>query len=849
MADIIDSREYPLEKIRYVLRGLFEYPPNFPVFCRTILNEAFTKPFSRFHDETIGEFLQNKNSAVAAPRGHGKLISDNIPVLTIDGWKTHGSLREGDYVFSPSGKPVKVLAVSRKDNAEFLVHTRDGEVIRCHANHEWQVWDRNLKREVIVETKNMLGDWSREGNRSRYLLPLREALSFNYKSLPLDSYFMGLWLGDGSSTKPCITHSPGDIDSVNSIPYKISTSCVHKLTGVVTTYFSNQGIIQRIKKLGLFGNKHIPRMYLESSKRQRLELLAGLIDSDGYVDKGRGRIRFVNINKRLVDDVCELVRGLGMRPIVTQQIPHDNSKGIVGVHVCYTVQFNPIEDIPTRLKRKKIVRLPNRPRLGITKVVYNPNGEKGKCVQVDSDDGLYLVGKKLIPTHNSSLIGLGYTLWLIIYGKKHYIVYTSQNHTKSVQFLEPLRHEIKYNSILKMIYGELHLKAEYDPEARKDREDVFDIGATRLQALSFEKNIRGLKRGNQRPDLIILDDIEDDQRVLNPELRRKDRNKLNKQIIPSLDAETGEVKMIGTILHPESLLVDKLQIWDGKIYRACEFDENDQIIPDSILWPEMFTIERLLARLRDIGSVAFQSEYLNNPVDDTTALIKRAWVVSCYDPELSYEDTRQYKYDVKIQGVDFAFSDRVSADKSAFLTIGQWGDTVDLVDFYKKKGMSTLEQFDYIKYLSGLNEVADNALEENSIGDMKKHIGEYGFPYTLFYTGARDPEAKNKPEPLLKDKRFTVGKVQMVKRLAAFIERSYESLRQDGVRTFRIPYKTKKDQEIAHELTDELCSWALENGTKLIEVGIHPDSPIALALALERLHMERFEVHMGVLDT
>lgn len=446
----------------------------------------------------------------------------------------------------------------------------------------------------------------------------------------------------------------------------------------------------------------------------------------------------------------------------------------------------------------------------------------------------------------STLVGLGMVMWELVNKKFSYGVYTSQNHQKSIDFLEPIRNEIKTNERLKFVYPHLNIKNVHF-ENERDRQDLIDVAGVRLLALSFDKNIRGLKFLHQRPDRIWLDDIEDDQRVLNPELRRKDADKLNKQIIPSLDIDKGKIKFFGTILNHGSLLVTKIRQWNGHINKACELDEDGHVIPGTILFPGMFTVEVLERKRADMGSSAFASEYLNNPIDDTSALIKRKWVKSCFCKELSFDDTRMYKYDIKIQGVDFAFSDRVTADKSAFLTIGRWTGCVDLVDFYEKKGMSPLEQFDYIKYLSGINNVTDNALEENSINNVKKHIGEYEFPYTLFWTGANDPSARKQLDQEFDNKRHTVGKVAMIKRLAAFIERNYNSIQENEGWTFRIPYKSERDKTIAHNLMDQLCSWALNDG-KIVEIGVHPDAPIALALALERLNMETFEAIGGVLE-
>jgi len=76
---------------------------------------------------------------INAPPRHGKLCADSTPVLTTEGWKTHGELRPGDYVFHPSGRPVRVLEVHPPAVASVEVEISNGEVIKCHPAHEWVV--------------------------------------------------------------------------------------------------------------------------------------------------------------------------------------------------------------------------------------------------------------------------------------------------------------------------------------------------------------------------------------------------------------------------------------------------------------------------------------------------------------------------------------------------------------------------------------------------------------------------------------------------------------------------------------------------------------------------------------
>jgi len=413
----------------------------------------------------------------------------------------------------------------------------------------------------------------------------------------------------------------------------------------------------------------------------------------------------------------------------------------------------------------------------------------------------------------STLIGLGFMLWLILYKKERYIVYTSQNHEKSVQFLEPVKAELQTNKMLKFIYGDTNISKNIKDDEGRNREDCFDYKGIRVHALSFEKNIRGLKFGVHRPSLIILDDIDDDQRVLNPDLRKKDSDKLTKQIIPAIDSEVGRVKMVGTILHHDCLLAKRLRIMDGKIYKAVQDD-------GTILFPELFSKEKLESIRYRIGSSSFQSEYLNNPVDNSSAIIKREWVQASYDKTKSFED--KMKFGDSYQGVDFAFSDRVTADKSAFVGIGRDEEYFVLFQCITKKGLSITQQFDYIEQLQKENMFTMNGLEENSIRGMSKELYHYDFPYTLFWTGAADPSAKRKAEANFNDKRFTVGKLAMIDRIATQFENG----------NIKIPYMTEHDKQVAHQITDELCTYARNDG-KLVETGVHGDIPIALGYALE----------------
>lgn len=362
--------------------------------------------------------------AVSMPPRHK--LAHSTPVLTTDGWKNHGDLKIGDSVYGLNGKPTKIIGVSEESICDRLVTFSNGSQILAHEDHLWSVYKKSNKKLQTLSTKDMENNFSyieKNGKkRYRYYLPLIEPLQSTEKELPIDPYWLGLWLGDGTYNKSCITHSKEDSQFIDNVPYQVSSQSIHKDTGVCTTYFSNQGLITKIKELNLYENKHIPQIYKKASFEQRVQLLAGLIDSDGSVDKN-GRVRFINTNKKLIDDVFEVCCGLGLYPYLMKQSSEkineykkkSKSLQIISKKDCYHIGFQPRYTIPTNIPRKKIIKKGLRRRLSITNIEKIENGELGKCIEIENEDGIYLVGKELIPTHNSksSMVTLAFPLWLI----------------------------------------------------------------------------------------------------------------------------------------------------------------------------------------------------------------------------------------------------------------------------------------------------------------------------------------------------------------------------------------------------------------------------------------------------
>ncbi|WP_344610980.1 replicative DNA helicase [Dactylosporangium salmoneum] len=159
-----------------------------------------------------------------------------------------------------------------------------------------------------------------------------------------------------------------------------------------------------LRAAGVLGDKHIPAEYLRSDEKQRRALLAGLLDTDGAVGNN-GHVQYTSTSRRLTDDVYELVVSLGYRAQVSRRTVRGRT---AETSVAYTITFSTIDEV-FRLERKRLAHAERRRAAStaetglryVTAVRPVPSVPV-RCVQVDNADHMYLAGRAMIPTHNST---------------------------------------------------------------------------------------------------------------------------------------------------------------------------------------------------------------------------------------------------------------------------------------------------------------------------------------------------------------------------------------------------------------------------------------------------------------
>jgi replicative DNA helicase len=340
--------------------------------------------------------------AIVSRPGQGKALEENTPIPVPTGWKSIKDLVVGDEVFAVDGTITKVVGVKKWENRPIYKVKMEDDEILADENHEWFVqrrWDYKWEvRDTKFLATNLL--------EKRPRLPIGKPLELPERSLPIDPYILGLWLGDGTSAKPDITTADEYIlkkwkDYGRSLGLKVRYNGNYGYAFTTRTHSKpKNAFLTLLRENNLLDNKHVPEAYFRASKQQRLALLQGLIDSDGHVDPADGHIEFCNKNVNLALAVAELVRSFGIKATVNR-----NKSTLYG-KICadrWRVKFlfHNAALLPRKRKATKKAEYKNPHRhMSIT-----PFGKGNTvCIEIEHPSHLFLCGKSMVPTHNSSYL-------------------------------------------------------------------------------------------------------------------------------------------------------------------------------------------------------------------------------------------------------------------------------------------------------------------------------------------------------------------------------------------------------------------------------------------------------------
>lgn len=286
------------------------------------------------------------------------------------------------------------------------------------------------------------------------------------------------------------------------------------------------------------------------------------------------------------------------------------------------------------------------------------------------------------------------SLHAALYAYKHYILILSDSSDQAEAFLDDIKTELEENPAILEDFGALKGSDTWKTGTIKTSNGI------KIDAIGSGKKVRGRKNRSWRPDLIVLDDIENDENVATPEQRHKLLSWFDKAVLKAGDTYT-DVMYVGTILHYDSLLANKLknpgfksrkyravisdsvhpELWEAweKIYTNLinenhekdaeaffEANKEEMLEGTEVLWEAKLPYYALMKIKVDEGIASFNSELQNDPVDPDNADFNEEWFVFFEDGEV---DFRQSKY-LFIGANDPSLGKNRKSDTSSIIALG-----------------------------------------------------------------------------------------------------------------------------------------------------------------------------------
>ena len=570
-------------------------------------------------------------------RGHYKNLDRNTMVPTPSGFKNHGDLKPGDQIYAGDGSICNVVAVTPTLNDPYCYELTfcDGSKIVAGGEHIW-VADIQSKKRVGGGYNNTREKWKRVKTTTRGLLiEVNKSKQYSTRTYPkidvapavcgveqdliLDPYVLGVWLGDGSKGTPTITCGSEDLDDMVSLLGQTGIDTVVRSSGkgkftvkLGTGIAGKRGssdVNNALRELGIFNDKRIPEHYLLASIEQRWALLQGLMDTDGSCHKNDSQCIFVSAKDDLAEDVFKLCQSLGLKAtkILRMGLYRGERRPF------WQIQFRGFaENPPFRLKRKaeKCTNgfgVLNRKIKDIHQVPSVPTN----CIQVDSKDGMYLVGKNYIPTHNSTIITEALTIQEILNNPELTFCIFSFNRPIAKGFLRLIKREFETNEKLKTLFPDVLWQTPRTESPKWSENEGITV---KRKGNPVEATVEawGLTDGqptSRHFNRLIYDDVVTDKSVNTPEMMQKviDGWRLSLNLV----SVEYKVRYIGTRYHANDMYG---YLIDEGVATPRLIPATDDGTPTGT--PVMWSHELFLQKYREMKEYTASCQLLQNPLVD-----------------------------------------------------------------------------------------------------------------------------------------------------------------------------------------------------------------------------------------
>ena len=619
-----------------------------------------------WHHLEWGELVHNhKKLCINAARDHGKCEAVGTPVRMYDGTiKKVEDVVVGDLLMGIDSKPRRVVATRRgHDSLMYRIDQSRGDSYTVNSRHICTLIEKDRNGSIATASKRIVD------------IDIPTLLSKTPNRVK--ERYRGFKVAVQYPTRP-----------VEIEPYSFGYNAR--------------------------SNSRIPEQYLVNSEEVRLQVLAGLIDSDG--NYWQGGYHFSNTNYQLVCDVKNLADSLGFCTRMGGGTRYCKALGRDYSSWCVTISGE-LDRIPVKIARKKVqtdwAAKTSHKDWGtidgvhptvVSSLKITPVGE-GDYISITTDgDHRFVLGDGTI-THNSFYFSNAYAAWQLYRYKKPSTTRYSKRPTaassnrgflfsfslqQSVDLLEILKGTIEENEIL---------KERLFPQSTANNWSATNIvcrNGARLTGKGFGSSVRGA-----HPYWIIVDDGLKDN-VIYSSLQRNKSTDYFHSVIMNMLVPGGQIIVVGTPFHAEDLYGDL------KTKNGWFVIEYPAIFPDGrILWPQRWSFKDLMDKKETQGSIIFSRENLCRPITNESSIFPMEILTRSLLRMENYTlvDSREefpIKFSKVVVGCDFAISANVGADYAVFSVWGidELTDERWLLHFYREKGAKFFEQMNVLRRIN-----------------------------------------------------------------------------------------------------------------------------------------------------
>ena len=362
----------------------FGYPKTIKISKGENIDLKFQGKLRDYQNDVINAYLKSINfynkenngsssALIELKCGGGKCHSKDTKIMMYNGdIKLVQDIKIGDQLMGDDSTPRNVLSLARGREMMYDIIPTKGDrysvneshilSLKCSTNQSKKYKKGDIIDIPLLDYLNLPKSYHGKGGS---LLGFRVGVEFPYKEVEIEPYFLGLWLGDGTSRSTGITTIDRCvIDYINEYAERLNlnirecdsnrTRCSsYFITSSIKKLESNK-LLSMLKNYNLILNKHIPKIYKCNSRKVRLELLAGIIDSDGY--NSHNGYDIIQKNEVLLDDIIYLARSLGFGAYKKKCEKSCMYKGEkkTGIYYRTNIHGKGLEDIPVKCERKKV---------------------------------------------------------------------------------------------------------------------------------------------------------------------------------------------------------------------------------------------------------------------------------------------------------------------------------------------------------------------------------------------------------------------------------------------------------------------------------------------------------------